>query len=282
MSKFAVLAALAFAALPSSSALVTIPFTNCGSSSDHITISSAQANVWPPVPGQALNLVLAGSTDEDITAGTYEASVTFDWIPVLDKKGNINELVTLPLKKGPVTITKSVSLPSSIPSGSIDIHVTALDQSSQELICVDISANIGSEFPSIIVHDFGFASLTDVNVPFTDCGAPGDVLNITTLTASVWPPQAGTALTLNGAATLSEAVTGGTFEATVSYLGIQLIDKKGDLSSVIALPKGPGPSSISKTVTLPGALPSGSYAIHATGSDQNGKSLGCVELDFQL
>lgn len=280
---FKTVAALCLLSLPTVSAgLVDIPFTSCGTSADHITIASAQANIWPPQAGQPLNLVLSGSTDEVISAGTYEAKVTFDWIPVLDKTGSIGDLVTLPIQKGPTTIQKTVTLPSSIPSGSVSIHVTANDQSGDELVCVDISAQLGKQFPTIIVHNFGFESLNDVDVPYTNCGSPSDILNITSLTASVWPPVAGQALTVSGVGTSSETITGGSFEATVSYLGIQLIDKKGDLASVTTLPFPAGPASLTKTVALPSSLPSGPYSIQASAVDQSGKSIGCVGLEFSL
>jgi len=274
------LAALALLALPAVSGQVTIPITNCGTSSDHITITSATANVWPPVPGQALDLNLSGSTDEDITGGTYEAKVSFDFIPILDKTGNISDLVKLPILKGATTITKSVTLPSGIPSGSVDIHVTADDQNGQELVCVDITATIGAKFQPIIVHNFGFEGLATVPVNFTSCGS-GDI-TVSQLDASVWPPAPGQALTVDATGISSVDITSGTYEVVVSFDGIELVDQKGQLSDITTLPITAGSHTLTKTATLPSSLPSGSYDIKASGTDQNGNSLGCVELTFQL
>jgi len=276
------LASLALLALPAAVSAVNIPYTNCGTSTDHITISTATASVWPPVPGQALDIVLAGATDEDITGGTYEAKVTFDFIPVLDKSGNIAELVKLPVSKGAATITKSVTLPASIPSGAVTIHVTASDQASQELVCIDISAQIGAELPKIMVHNFGFEAFATVDVPFTNCGSASDILNITSLTASVWPPVAGQALSIAGSGILAKDVVSGSFDAKVSYSGIPLIDKSGDLSTVTTLPMKAGSSSISKSVVLPSTLPGGAYAITASATDGTGASIGCVQIAFTL
>jgi len=281
------LAALALLALPAVSGQVTIPLTNCGTSADHITITSATANVWPPVPGQALDLNLAGSTDEDITGGTYEAKVSVDFLPILDKTGNISDLVKLPILKGSTTITKSVTLPAGIPAGTyVDIQVTADDQNGSELVCVTLNATLAAPFKPIVpvkpqpIIVQNFNPRDGVPVTFTTCGS-GDI-TVSALTASVWPPVPGQALTVDATGDSSIDITGGSYEVAVALDGFTLLTHSGDLSTIVTLPITAGTHTLSKTATLPSILPAGSYTIQANGTDQNGGSLGCVSLAFTI
>jgi len=139
--------------------------------------------------------------------------------------------------------------------------------------------------PKIVVKNFGSNSetaLSQVDIPFTNCGSSTDLLNITRLTSSVWPPVLGQPLTVSGSGSLLADVDAGTFETKVSYLGLPLIEKKGDLGSLTTLPIKAGSPSITQTITLPSSLPPGDYNIQAAAVDEAGNSIGCVGLSFTL
>jgi len=122
---------------------VSVPFTTCGGSL--VTVQSVDASFWPPAAGDQETVDIHATSAEVITAGTYEILVVFDSIiTVIDQKGNLADLnVTLPVPVGPVQFRKTLSVPSFMPAGQIDIKVTAWDQNGTELACADMQTNVG-------------------------------------------------------------------------------------------------------------------------------------------
>lgn len=136
---------IAQAALPTPPAPLgdNIPFTNCGQSSDKATLSSVTASPWPPVQGQELSLVVNGNSLEVVSAGNYEAKVYFLGIEVEDKTGTLASLnIPMPIQAGPFSITKTEKIPQIPIHGAVTIVLTATDQNSNELLCVQINTNI--------------------------------------------------------------------------------------------------------------------------------------------
>jgi len=122
---------------------VQVPYTNCGQPSDIITLESITSTVWPPQLGAEADLVVNLLANAEVDAGTYTAVVSVDGFPLITKNGNLSKYVKLPVAKGPLTITKAIKLPSSIPfSGSIGIQFSAQDADSNELFCLQISFDI--------------------------------------------------------------------------------------------------------------------------------------------
>jgi hypothetical protein len=120
-----------------------IPFTNCGNSGDKASLSSVTATPWPPQQGQELTLNVNGVSTEQITSGNYEVKVYFLGIQVEDKTGTLASLgIKLPIAQGPFTITKSQSIPQIPIHGEVKLVITATDQNSAELLCVEIDTNI--------------------------------------------------------------------------------------------------------------------------------------------
>lgn len=124
---------------------ISVPFTTCGGTL--VTVQSVDATSWPPAAGGQETVVIHAASSEIITAGTYEIVVKFDGIiTVIDQKGNLADLnVTLPVPIGPVQFTKSLSVPSFLPAGQIDIQVTAWDQNGTELACADMQTNVSDD-----------------------------------------------------------------------------------------------------------------------------------------
>jgi len=130
---------------------VSVPFTSCGGSL--VTVESVDASSWPPSAGSSETVQIHAITAERIISGTYEIIVKFDGIiTVIDQKGSLADLnVTLPVPIGPVQFTKSLSVPSFLPDGTIDIQVTAWDQNGTELSCADMQTNVGDKNP--LLHE---------------------------------------------------------------------------------------------------------------------------------
>jgi len=127
---------------------VPIPYTNCGGPNDMVKIESATASVWPPSAGQSVTLTLSGSLAEQLSGGTYAANATVDGFPVINQSGNLANLdpsIKWPIPAGPMTFTKTLTLPSLLGAGtSIVIGASAMDNVGNELLCIGLSFTVGS------------------------------------------------------------------------------------------------------------------------------------------
>lgn len=124
-------------ALAATALSVDVPYKSCGSG--HLTIDTVQADVWPPVKGQDLLLNVTGSLDEDITSGKYSIAIKVDGFPLPVITGSISDFKPLPWTKGPFNFTYGPNIPSAAPSGSYTLQLTAVDQSSSSILCIDMS-----------------------------------------------------------------------------------------------------------------------------------------------
>jgi hypothetical protein len=61
--------AVGLVALPSAAGAVPIPWKNCGSASDLIRVSKADASVWPPQAGKSITLSIDFTLGESISGG---------------------------------------------------------------------------------------------------------------------------------------------------------------------------------------------------------------------
>lgn len=98
----------------------TIPFKNCGSSSDPVTTSSISLTPASPKPGDNVTLVASGSTSVQITGGTFSLVATYLGITVQKVSGDIctSPVVHLqcPVPSGPASVSGSIVLPTAAPS----------------------------------------------------------------------------------------------------------------------------------------------------------------------
>ena len=85
---------------------------------------------------------------------------------------------------------------------------------------------------------------------------------------------------------VDETVAAGTYDIVVSYLGIPLYHKSGDLCSLQKSPPlcpvAQGDLNITKTLKLPSFAPSGEYHLKLDASDGNSQLLLCVEADLNI
>jgi len=122
---------------------VQVPFTNCGQATDIITIEDVTSTVWPPVLGSTATVIATFTVNEQVTGGTYAAILGVDGFPLTNKDGNLSDFISMPIAKGPLSISKSITMPASLPfSGSIGIQITATNDNSQELFCINVAFQI--------------------------------------------------------------------------------------------------------------------------------------------
>jgi len=81
---------------------------------------------------------------------------------------------------------------------------------------------------------------------------------------------------------VSEKITGGTYEAKVKFDGIQIDDLKGKLGDLVTLPIGPGDVNLQKDFPVPSTLPPGTIDITVTATDQDNNQIVCVQLQTKV
>lgn len=121
-------------------AAVPVPFKNCGTPQDHVKISSMDATPFPPVPAKPLAFSGSATNDMTIVNGTVEVHVKFygaelfhDTFVICD----MDPAFKCPIAPGPITITRTESLPSQIPKGPYEMQVVGKEVvSKQPLFCV--------------------------------------------------------------------------------------------------------------------------------------------------
>jgi len=239
-----------------------------------------------------MNLQLQGQVGRAITNGDYEAVIKFNGFQILDKKGQLSDLgIPLPIPAGSYGQNFSFTVPSWIPAGQVDAHVTLFDQSGAECVCVDVS--IPLKLGEFSIAGLGLEELQEeeyVNVrapiPYKNCGASTDIAKITNAQADPWPPQKGKQLYIVGNATLSAPIPDGNYEVKVKWSGIQILDQKGKISQIkgIVLPIPAGPYGIAQKVDLPGWVPSGQIDVHAEASSTapGNPRIACLELSINI
>eukprot|EP00310_Coccolithus_braarudii_P013202 CAMPEP_0183351498 /NCGR_PEP_ID=MMETSP0164_2-20130417/25268_1 /TAXON_ID=221442 /ORGANISM="Coccolithus pelagicus ssp braarudi, Strain PLY182g" /LENGTH=144 /DNA_ID=CAMNT_0025523691 /DNA_START=53 /DNA_END=487 /DNA_ORIENTATION=+ len=140
------IALVLFAAVASAA---PVPWKNCGTGSSPLKITTLDSDPWPPVEGQNVTITAAGSLSEQVTAGNYDATVSFDGIPILSKSGNICDLdpskFPCPVPSGSFSKTLTIAVPNLNLQGSIGVKLTVTDQNNKQLICAQLTANIKSE-----------------------------------------------------------------------------------------------------------------------------------------
>lgn len=139
-----VVAAALFAAVSAGS----IPFTNCGSSSDIVTINSIDID-GKLAPGNTINITANAKAASEIKGGSFKLEVKFLGITVLTKTGNVCDSSYLkfhcPVAAGTFSADGSLSLPGSVPAGSYTVQISAENSAGDALFCVSIALTIGSE-----------------------------------------------------------------------------------------------------------------------------------------
>jgi hypothetical protein len=125
-------------------AQASVPYTNCGSASDLLQDVVVNATPYPPTPGKAVEIDITGTLSTAVKSGEYTLSVSYDGITIITKTGDVCSLgMSCPQAAGPVKVSKSESLPSSIPAGTYDAKISATANGGTPLFCADLKLAIG-------------------------------------------------------------------------------------------------------------------------------------------
>jgi C1A family cysteine protease len=107
-------------------------------------VSSFDVSPFPFKAGDTVTLTAAGSSDKDITAGTYELTVKLGLVKVYHTTGDLctfSTKFTCPQKAGPVALSDSMQMPSIIPKGKYTATLSASD-SSGLLLCYEATLDM--------------------------------------------------------------------------------------------------------------------------------------------
>jgi len=123
---------------------VSVPYKTCGSATDDVNITSLVSNSWPPSKGSTLSLNITGNNSKDITSGGYTISITVNGVPLPDITGDIDVFRPLPWPVGELLCTYSQDIPSIAPSGQYKVKISAVDQDSVEIFCINVAFSLSA------------------------------------------------------------------------------------------------------------------------------------------
>jgi hypothetical protein len=113
-----------------------------------------------------------------------------------------------------------------------------------------------------------------VPVPFKNCGAPSDLISVSKLDASIWPPVAGQPITLSLVENVGQVVSGGSQRAELSLLqfGFQLPLQ----FSQPALSAGPLDRLV--TFDVPPGVGGQVLGLHFSATSSTGAEIVCIDV----
>jgi len=131
---------------PTKAALVEAPavgdiWSSCAKAGDVLSGLSVVITPDPPVKGQDVKVSAKGTLSTAVTSGNVNIQISVLGIPVINENKDICTIdpsISCPFPAGPVSITVTQSIPSSVPSGDYAGKVVITDQSGAEVTCVDL------------------------------------------------------------------------------------------------------------------------------------------------
>ncbi len=125
-----------------------VPFKNCGSPSDLVSISSLNLTPFPAKKGQTVSTLITGTLNKGFNTGKWSVTVqsgiikktvTGDICEDLKQKGK-----SCPVAAGPVNFNHDESIPAIAPSGSY--HITSVSTGDTgQLFCIQFDMPIQDE-----------------------------------------------------------------------------------------------------------------------------------------
>lgn len=124
-------------------------------------------------------------------------------------------------------------------------------------------------------------SLLANQISFEKCG--NGTLEIDSIIASPFPLQQGVDTMIVASGTLSQAITSGSYDITISLGGLQLYEKTGDLCTLDkdVCPQSTGTKTITRNFTIPTSIPSGQYTAKAILQDDE-ELIACYTFQLNL
>ena len=121
-----------------------------------------------------------------------------------------------------------------------------------------------------------------VDIPYTSCASSTAHLNISSVSANVWPPVIDHTFSVNISGTLDKPITAGKWSISIHVGGFPLPSLSGDLSDFHALPWAKGAFTASASHNIPSLAPSGSYKVEMSGEDQDSEQVFCADASFKM
>ena len=120
---------------------------NCGSSSDIATIVKLTVSPDPPQKGQNMTVTAAINLSEEVTGGNVKVYVKFGFLPVHDKTLDLCNVLKevgeiCPIQAGTATKTMTLEIPSAVPGGLYTGSIKAVNQSGDEILCIDFDLQL--------------------------------------------------------------------------------------------------------------------------------------------
>ncbi len=118
-------------------------------------------------------------------------------------------------------------------------------------------------------------------VPFESCAQDAH-FRVTSVDITPQPLVPGKKVSVRVSGTLDEQVTAGTYQAEVRYMGMSVLQRSGSVGEWVALPTGPGPTTLKASMNVPREAPAGSYELIVSAVDQNQATLACLIVPFRV
>jgi len=116
----------------------------CSQPSDYILIiEKVDLDPNPPLPGQNLTINAAGTFTKDVEAGAkIFLQVKYGLITLIKQEADLcdsisNVDLTCPLKKGPMELTKQVTIPAQVPPGKYTLMADVYTVDKEEVTCLE-------------------------------------------------------------------------------------------------------------------------------------------------
>jgi len=124
---------------------VPVPSNVCSQKGAHLNITNVDSNEWPPHKGDTLNITISGILDKTESKGEYTVRIKVSGFPLPPETGDIGNFHPLPWQKGNLKFSFTSEIPSSSPSGTYSVEVSAVDQDNQQIWCVDLTFRLALE-----------------------------------------------------------------------------------------------------------------------------------------
>jgi hypothetical protein len=145
-------------AVPTTAWAVPVPWKNCGSAGEAITIQRFDASVWPPQAGEPLTLNYTWALGETLTKGSQEhltttwptGRVSDTWlnfqppVPVLFDDALFGhssppKTTRLPMAPGPYSQSLTLRVPTKGPATQpLGVDLTGFDATGRQVVCMQL------------------------------------------------------------------------------------------------------------------------------------------------
>ncbi|KAN0009655.1 hypothetical protein ACTFIU_006952 [Dictyostelium citrinum] len=117
-------------------------WNSCGKPNDTFQISNVTISPDPPVKGQKVSIFAEGLLKDVISSGDVVIQIKYNFITIIKETKPIcssDDPFSCPIQPGQYSHSIDVDIPSNVPKGKYSGHFVLIDQSSDEIACIDVS-----------------------------------------------------------------------------------------------------------------------------------------------